>query len=304
MVRQGSNSNGDTPCDETERGDTFSRLANTTRLEILQTLASSETPLSYSEVFQEVSVADRGKLNYHLRQLVAEYVHKSDEGYELTQSGKRAANLLATSSLRDGAKRSFQRIDSQCGVCGSDSVELGYRDGEAIVRCLNCDRQLTNFDFPPAAATAYSIEEFKDAFAQRTWTYFDLADEGICPFCAHSITFEIRPSAATDSDSVPAVGTCSECPAGIRAPVGLLLSTRPRIQSALSDSQEKISRIPFWELEWCTFGSSEIQRTDPLVVELEIEMDDLYLSVEVDSDLTIKRLHPVPTSSQPNESGS
>lgn len=304
MVRQGFDSTIDDSHGGAGQGDAFGRLANTTRLEILQTLASSKTSLSYSEIFRRVSVTDKGRLNYHLRQLVTEYAYKSDDGYGLTQPGKRAANLLAGWSLRNGTNRPFQRIDSQCGVCGSDSVELGYRDGEAIVQCLNCDRRLTKFDFPPAAANTYSVEKFKDAFAQRTRTYFGLADEGFCPFCASAIETEIRPSAATASDRIPAVGTCSECPAGIRAPIGLLLSTRSKIQTALSDSWVEVSRIPFWEVGWCTFDAPEVQRSDPLLVELGIEMDQISISVVVDSDLAIENFDSAPTSGRTGESNS
>ncbi|APW98438.1 transcriptional regulator [Halobiforma lacisalsi AJ5] len=267
--------------------DSFGRLTNTTRLEILRTLATGDTPLDYTDLFERVSVTDSGQFNYHLRQLVDEYVDKAERGYALTQSGRQAANLLATNSLQGGTSRQFRRIDSRCGGCGSAAVEIGYREGEGIVRCPDCDRQLARFDFPPAAATAYSLEEFVDAFARRTRAYFGLADDGICPFCAHSLSFEIRPSAATRPDDVPAVGTCTECPAGIRAPIGLLLSTRARILSAFADVGVNLRETPFWELDWCTLDAPEIRRTDPLAVELDVEIAGQSTRVVVDSEAEI-----------------
>ncbi|SFC70377.1 hypothetical protein SAMN05444422_11572 [Halobiforma haloterrestris] len=287
MGRRDRMSEGRKGSGHTNPADSFGRLTNATRLEMLRVLAAADPPLEYTELFERVSVTDSGQFNYHLRQLVDEYVTKSERGYDLTQPGRRAADLLATNSLQSGASRRFERIDSRCGCCGATAVEIGYREGEGVVRCPDCERRLAGFDFPPAAATAYSLEEFVDAFARRTRAYFGLADDGVCPFCAHSVSFEIRLSAARRPDDVPAVGTCVECPAGIRAPIGLLLSTRTRILSAFADAGVNVRQRPFWELDWCTLDAPEISRTDPLAVELEIEIDDGSAVAVVDSDLEL-----------------
>lgn len=287
---------GQTP-DENEKfgavsyGNSFGQLANTTRLEIMQVLATDDTPLSYTTLFEQVSVEDKGQFNYHLRQLVDEFVQKGEDGYHLNQSGLRAANVLASNALELGSNRQFQRINSQCGACGGEAVEIGYQAGEAIVRCLDCERHLTRFDFPPAAVNIYALEEFVDAFARRTRAYFRLADDGVCPFCAHPLSTEIQPSAATQADEIPAVGTCSECPAGIRAPVGLLLSNRPRIQSLFTDLDIDFRETSFWEFEWCTFNAPTIHQTNPLVTELTIEAGGESISILVNSRVEILELN-------------
>lgn len=290
MGRQGRTSDENDPSRAENHGDSFGQLANTTRLEIMQVLATEDTPLGYTELFKQVSVCDRGQFNYHLRLLVDEYVQKSEDGYRLDQPGLRAANVLASNSLERGANRQFEQIDSQCGSCGCEAVEIGYQAGEGIVRCPDCERHLTRFDFPPAAANTYTVEEFADAFARRTRAYFRQADDGICPFCAHSLSTEIQLSAATQADEIPVVGTCLKCPAGIRAPVGLLLSNRPRIQSLFADSGVAFRETPFWEFEWCTFDAPVIQQTDQLVTKLTIEVAGKSVLVLVNSSVEILEL--------------
>lgn len=269
--------------------DDFGRLANVTRLEILRTLADADGPVAYADLFEALSITDGGQCNYHLRQLREAFVERTEAGYELTQTGRRAANLLASRSLQPGVERPFRSIDSQCGNCGATAVEIGYRRGEGIVRCRSCDRTLTRFDFPPDAARRHSLDEFVHAFAQRTRRSVELMEEGVCPFCSHSMRRVVRPDAATHADSLPVVGNCSVCPAGIRAPVGLALVNRPRVAAAFADAGVSFSETPFWELEWCTFGAPTVHGTDPLVVAIETTVDDAEWRILVDEDLAIRR---------------
>lgn len=270
-----------------EYGASFGELANTTRLEVVQSLAAGETPVGYTELFEQVAVDDRGQFNYHLRQLVDTYVRKTGDGYRLTQSGARAANVLASNALQRGEDQPFERIDSQCGACGHAAVEIGYRDGEAIVRCPDCERRLTRFDFPSAAAASAAPDAFAHAFARRTEAYFRMADDGVCPFCAHALSTELRPTAATHADDVPVVCHCSTCPAGIRGPVGLLLANRPRVQSLFAEAGVSFRETPFWEFDWCTFDAPAVQETDPLVTTLTIEIGDSAATVLVNERLEI-----------------
>lgn len=287
MDRQDRGPEGDGPSSGADDGDAFGRLANATRLEILRALVLEDTPLSYGELFEQLTIDDRGQFNYHVRQLLDSYVLKSAEGYRLSQTGRRAGNVLVSNALTDGANRPFGRIDSRCGGCGADTVEIGYRDGEGVVRCPDCDRQLVRFDFPPAAVEGYSLETFAKAFARRTRAYFGLADDGFCPFCSHEVSTGIRPSAATRADDLPAVVDCTACSAGIRGPIGLFLLNRPRICAVLADAGAPLRETPFWEFGWCTFDSPTLQQADPLVAELTIEFGDESRSVLVDSALEI-----------------
>ena len=106
----------DPSADLSATADEFDLLASPLRLEILLTLADSETPLRYTDLRAATSIEDNGKLNYHLRRLEP-YVsggdgEKSDAGddgidggdadsdgpgYDLTPRGRRLLDQFSLS---------------------------------------------------------------------------------------------------------------------------------------------------------------------------------------------------------------
>jgi len=254
-------------------GDSFGGLADATRLAILDVLARTDGAVAYADLFERTPVEDEGRFNYHLRQLRERYVRQDEGGYARTQSGVWASNLLAAGVLDDAVDRPFREVDSVCGRCGTAAVEVGYRDGEGVVRCRDCGEGLTRFDFPPGAAQDLPLDAFVDAYDRRTRAYVGLADDGVCPFCGHETTTELRPAAARRPDGLPVVCECSRCSAGLAAPLGLVLANRSRVAAALHDRGVDPDGGRFWEREWCTFSAPSVHGTDPLVVALEVEED-------------------------------
>lgn len=250
----------------------FAALADETRLEILAVLGRIETPAPYSTLFDRVSIDDAGQFNYHLRQLRGRYVRKTDGGYRLGQPGLWASNLLSSGVLESDVSRPFEAIDSACGRCGQP-VEIGYRNGEAIVRCLDCGVRLTRFDFPPRAAESLPLDSFVAAYARRTAAFVGLADDGVCPFCGRRMDAVLAPDRATRPGGVPVAFDCDGCRAGIRAPLGLVLAGRPRVAAAFADRGVDLTDTPFWEIEFCTFSAPRIRRAEPLEVVLSATID-------------------------------
>ena len=72
----------------------FELLSNETRLEILSALHSRTGPLSYTELRGETSIEDKGKFNYHLRQLSA-FIDRQEGEYRLTAKGDRISQNIA-----------------------------------------------------------------------------------------------------------------------------------------------------------------------------------------------------------------
>jgi hypothetical protein len=133
-----------------------------------------------------------------------------------------------------------------------------------------------------------SVEAFVTAFAQRTRRYIGFTDDGICPFCTHPVTTKVNVTSTTDSDTVVVECDCSQCPAGIRAPLGLILLNRPRIAAKFYDAGIDFSETPFWEQEWCTFSAPTVHQHNPLRVRLESAVGDERLRVIVDEDVEIQ----------------
>lgn len=75
----------------------FSLLSNTTRVEILMTLADSDEPLAYTVLHDALSIDDKGQFNYHLRQL-DEFIHSDSGSYSLTSDGEALVERILTES--------------------------------------------------------------------------------------------------------------------------------------------------------------------------------------------------------------
>jgi citrate synthase len=72
----------------------FELLSNETRLEILRALHSRTDRLSYTELRRETSIEDKGKFNYHLRQL-SDFIDRQEGEYRLTAKGDRISQNIA-----------------------------------------------------------------------------------------------------------------------------------------------------------------------------------------------------------------
>lgn len=73
--------------DPSTLADEFAALTDPTRVAILQTLAR-EAPLEYTALREAVGVRDKGRFNYHLRQL-ERYLDRGSGDYRLSSAGER-----------------------------------------------------------------------------------------------------------------------------------------------------------------------------------------------------------------------
>lgn len=267
--------------------DAFGKLADETRVGILTGLDALEAPAAYADVFEASGVEDRGRFNYHLRALRDHYVVQSEAGYELTQAGRHALNALAAGHFEAPTGGKLRETESACGRCGS-SVRVGYRTGEVVVRCPDCERTLTRYDFPARTAERLETGALLDAYAAWTRRQFALVDDGVCPFCASPMATELLVG-GEEADAPSVSATCGECPATLSAPLGLVLLARPRVAAALEDRGIDTAETPFWELPCCQFDAPEVVSRDPLRVALTTDgrsgVDPLR--VVVDGNLSV-----------------
>ena len=76
----------------------FGVLSDSTRLEIVATLHAHSEPVSYTQLRQKTAVDDKGRFNYHLRQL-DRLVESVDGSYMLNQRGTTLAERLVAGPL-------------------------------------------------------------------------------------------------------------------------------------------------------------------------------------------------------------
>jgi hypothetical protein len=251
----------------TDDPESFGKLADETRVGILEAMGSLDAPASYATLFEAAGVEDRGRFNYHLRSLRGHYLAQSDSGYELTQAGRHALNALAAGRFEAPTDGELQPTDSTCGRCGS-TVDVGYRTGEVVVRCPDCETTLSRFDFPARTADRLSTDELADRFGKWTRRQFALVDDGICPFCGAAMATDLKMD-GEEIDAPYVVGDCRECPASLSSPLGLCLLARPDVAGALESRGIDLGVTPFWELHCCQFDAPEVENRDPLRVAVE-----------------------------------
>lgn len=77
----------------------FSALANPIRLNILLAFAHNEPPITYGTLRNAVDIDDKGRLNYHVRQLRGQFIQQEQGGYQLTENGQDVIELVLEDSI-------------------------------------------------------------------------------------------------------------------------------------------------------------------------------------------------------------
>ena len=108
--------------DETEKippEDAFSLLGNETRIGIIQALwQTGNDRVSFSELRDRADVADSGQFNYHLDKLVGTFVHRDENGYELTYAGRQIIGAILDGTYTKRAEIEPFEIGGSCSICG------------------------------------------------------------------------------------------------------------------------------------------------------------------------------------------
>ncbi|PGF16239.1 citrate (Si)-synthase [Natrinema sp. CBA1119] len=76
--------------------ETLAVLSEPSRLELLLLLSDRDDVVSYSALRASSSIEDKGRFNYHLRQLREYFVAKREAGYELTDAGRTVVRSVLT----------------------------------------------------------------------------------------------------------------------------------------------------------------------------------------------------------------
>ena len=76
--------------------ETLATLSEPSRLEILLALSSADSAVEYSTLHEATSIEDKGRFNYHLRQLREFFVTKEAEKYVLTDAGDQLVRTIVS----------------------------------------------------------------------------------------------------------------------------------------------------------------------------------------------------------------
>ena len=195
-----SNAKETTRSDASARDEAFRLLSDETRLEILEVLAEAHdptaaSPMRFADLRERISADDPGRINYHLNKLRTHFVRRTEDGYELRESGKRIVRVLRSGTAVDDPEIEPVEVDMSCWFCGGRTT-LSYRDGWRYLECTDCDARcvdtfppgvLSKNEVPPSGLLDRTPNEIVEA--DRIWAAHRRASvlDGVCPECAGSM---------------------------------------------------------------------------------------------------------------------
>lgn len=189
--------------------DVFSLLGNEIRIEIIQALwRAGNDRVSFSELRDRTGVADSGQFNYHLDRLAETFVHRDEDGYELTYAGQRIIGAILDGTYTKRVDIDPFEIEASCSACGS-SLEASYANDRFVVRCSACEETVLQFAFPPGVFEDRPRRELSETAGRWIRAQLSFTVGGICPNCSgvitHSITTELDETTTGSGSNTTAI---------------------------------------------------------------------------------------------------
>lgn len=297
--------------------DAFSVLGDETRMQIVQTLGETNGPVPFTELRDQVGLRQGSQFNYHLDKLVGHFVEKSDNGYDLTQRGRRVVEAVLSGAVTEDPELEPRVLDQACYHCGA-AVEVGYLQERVGLYCTECDGNygdtanrddvvddtesglLGYLRLPPAGVQGRSAEEV--LAAAFTWgdLQFMARGSGICPRCSASLAESV--AVCTDHDASNGVcvactnryavqhhARCTNC---IYETAGLfmlsLLANTELLSFLTSRGLNPVSATAELEVYAVTGDyEEEVISTDPFEARFTFSTDGESITLTVDDDLNV-----------------
>lgn len=269
--------------------DTFSLLAQETRLTILAELAAAgpadeREPVSFAELRRRVGTSDSGRFNYHLDKLQPQFVQHVDEddgptGYRPTWAGVRViGTALAGQFDADTVAGETERACPQCGA----TATLTHEDGLLSVDCPDHEFRVP---VPAGAAERRDLPELLSVGVALTERLVALSRQGICPNCYGTVSVEPVEAGGDGPDAPGEVlfrDTCDRCRATVAVPVGMFVGQHPAIVSFYHDHGVNLDLETLWGLDWSHPGAETVRQRDPYRFALTVEHEGDHLELVVD----------------------
>jgi DNA-binding transcriptional ArsR family regulator len=202
--------------------DAFRVLGDETRLEILQTLGLTGEPMAFSELFEETRYHDSSNFNYHLEKLLGHFVRKTDDGYVLSQPGRRIVEAVLSGAVTDITSVEPTEIERECPFCSAD-IQVGYQQERVEKHCPECSGweerpsvaggqfeesgNLGHLILPPAGVQRRTPVEVLRAAEIWTATETHAIIRGVCSRCSARLDQGVD----VCNSHQAADGRCDEC---------------------------------------------------------------------------------------------
>lgn len=290
--------------------DSFSVLANETRLSILLTLweaqygAKGPDSLAFSELRERVGMRDSGQFNYHLETLTDRFIKKTEVGYGLTYGGARFIRTILAWEPADSPTIEPTKLDRHCPFCGAP-IEISYSEEFVAVDCTQCkgfgsaiDGALQKGPLPPAGVVGRTPDEVLLIAVIYHLHLTDPMLKGVCPECTAPVERRLRCCSDHDASdgSCTACGSrflgtipmhCQNCYAPNLAPVWNLVMQHPAVISFFYDRDIELWKDPWEGLFTNGANAEEVPVNDGEGIRLTFAAAGDNISVDVQEDLTM-----------------
>jgi hypothetical protein len=286
-----------TVTDETENlrpDDAFTLLADRTRIKIIRALGDASTPgvpetLPFSELRRRADISGSGRFNYHLGELVGQFVEETADGYRLSYPGVRVYQAIKAGTFTDRERIDPFELDDDCHVCGAPQ-EAAYHDSMFRVRCSgDCGAMFYKYFCPPSSLTEREREGVLRAANERIQREIASMARDVCPWCCGRMTSRVLPPDAEmphrDNPAIEhrVLHACDNCDGAIYTRLGGLLVTHPAVVSFFYDHAVDVTRRHIWSLPFAASDErTTITDTDPWRATVRMECAGHTLRVRLD----------------------
>lgn len=297
---------GDEGAASLDPDEAFAALGNETRMEILRTLGDADETLSFSDLYDRVDVRDSGQFTYHLDKLVGHFVRKTDEGYQLRQSGIRVVEAVLSGAITDTSVLDPRVIDFSCPYCGGP-VEISYQEERLLHRCRECPGEIGGgtlpegtFELgylPPAGLEERTPEELVSASATWAVTERVAMSNGVCPRCGGVVDHSVRVCEDHSSETICDVckrrravfadSKCRNCPHEKGGVFPRLLLSEPRFRAFFDSRGIDVFGLEFDHWEWFISYDEEVLGTEPFEARFTFTIDEDTIRLTVDESLEV-----------------
>ncbi|MDY6765113.1 MAG: helix-turn-helix domain-containing protein [Halobacteria archaeon] len=293
----------------------FNVLGNETRIKILRTLDEADEPVQFAELHKSVGSPDSGNFNYHLGKLEGHFIHKTNEGYVLHQTGRRIIEAVLSGAVTENPVLDPTRLDAPCPYCGSD-IEISYLEERVLVRCTNCAGSFPNrkttlgtlsvsphgmigvYNLPSAGFQGRTPREILDiAILFSLSETMDVIND-FCPRCSGKVESSLDICEEHDTDNeicercnsrfaIIARSRCTNCNHIKAGAIKYHIATDLDVRSFFADHGVDLIS-PKWEDTSILYNyEEEILSIDPFEARITFTVDNDQLVVTVEDDLNV-----------------
>jgi hypothetical protein len=301
--------------DAASRKEAFQLLSDETRLEILAALWEAHdpmdpSPMRFADLRERVTADDPGGIYYHLDKLTTHFVRRTEDGYELRESGKRIVRMLLSGTAIDDPEIDPVAVDISCWYCGGQP-EWSYREGWRYLECTSCDARcveslppgvISKSEFPPSGLRDRTPNEINRA--DRIWGAHRRTSviDGVCPDCAGDMpvdSIQICEDHRPDLEEYQFCETCGSifwmlvshvcegCKYRWRMPTLFYPTREPAVVAFYHDHGVEFDLATYEQRTNILDYREEVLSEDPIRIRITVPMDDDELQLTYDDRMAV-----------------